>query len=184
MKLNYNPLLAILLMVVVFTSGCVSPETAQKPSSNLYKNDIYGFSIEYPKNWEIEENFHAEGINTIVVFRGQTEKGFQTNINIITENAKKYTLDKYVQENKRILPQFYSLNNYLLINEGSLTINNHEAYFLEYALINEGTPLMYKQVLLINHNNAYIITYTSLQNTFSDNVIDFDNSVSTFKFTK
>lgn len=182
MKLNYILILVILFIGGFFVSGCVSPDKA--PSSNLYKNDIYGFSIEYPKNWETKNSVDVEGITAIVAFMGPIKNGFQTNINIKTESAEEYTLNQYIQVSKQVLSQLLAMNDYILIDEGSLTINNQNAYFLEYAWNFKGNPLKVKQVIFMNRNNAYIITFTSLQNAFEDSVIDFDNSVSTFKFTK
>ena len=148
------------------------------------KNNVYGFSVEYPKNWEIKESINVEGITAIVAFMGPAKNNFQPNINVKTENAPSYTLNQYIQASKQTLSQFFAMNDYILIDEGGLTINGQNSYFLEYAYNLQGYPLKIKQVVLMKGDNAYIITYTALQNTFEDNVRDFDNSISTFKFTK
>jgi len=113
---------------------------------------------------------------------GPINNEFQTNINIKTENNHGYTLNQYIEESKEALYLLLSANDYILIEEGELNINNQNAYILEYAYNFRGFPLRVKQVILFQKDTSYIITFTSLQNTFEDYVDEFDDSISAFNF--
>ena len=180
MKLNTAFFIAILVIGAVFIVGCSqTPDSATKSESSLYKNTVYGFSIEYPKDWEVRENVNMSGPIAIVVLINNQSKTF---VSIATENAPGYALPQYVQASKQSLSQVLGAD-YASLTEGSLTINNKDAHYLEYSYNTEGYSMKLKQVILMQNAVAYIITFTSMfQNTFEENVVDFDNSVSTFKF--
>ncbi|MFA5142335.1 MAG: DUF4190 domain-containing protein [Candidatus Woesearchaeota archaeon] len=181
------PLIWLLSIGLLAYFGVLSPASFQEENtivpetSSLYTNEVYGFSIEPPKNWNIQENINVEGMTAIVAFTGPIFDNFQTNINIKTEDVAGYNLDQYAKASKLAISQFFAANDYILIDEGNLLINNQNAYFLEYVA-NQGKLLKFKQVFFINKDNAYILTYTALQDKFDSSITDFDHSVSTFKF--
>lgn len=170
--------------------GVVQPSGSQKTTApqevlmDLYKNEVYGFSIEYPKNWDVKESITVGELTAIVAFMGPIKNNFQTNVHIKTETVSVPSLNNYIRDSKESLSNVLSQNDYVLLDEGKLKINDQDAYFLEYAYNLQGYPLKVKQVVLMKGNNAYIVTYTSLQSTFNEYQTNFDNSVSTFKFAK
>lgn len=156
-------------------------QTIQPQSpSNLYENNIYGFSIEYPKNWKFEENSDSDR-GTIIVSFSPTQNDF-VNFNIMVENVGGFTSNEYVEASKNYLSQSLENNDINYTYEGNMTIDNQEAYFFEFAWNFQGNPFQTKSVILINGKNAYIIKFSSLQDMFENDVIDFEKIISTFRF--
>ena len=71
----------ILIMLVIGLSGCIE----EKKSSDLgYKNTEYGFALNPPEGWTVEEN--AGFLDTVAMFLGPTEDNFNINM-VITANT-------------------------------------------------------------------------------------------------
>tara|TARA_Y100000310_G_C20665129_1_gene807062 strand:- start:1398 stop:2033 length:636 start_codon:yes stop_codon:yes gene_type:complete len=167
---------SLCLVAVVMLSGCVEPVE----EGALYKNDIYGFSVEPPAGWTIEEGASM----AIVEFVAPTDIDTQNNINIVAENAEWYTLDEYFQATKQSMQTFFPEIDYKLIDEGSLTINGVDARYMGSEWGIEDYQFKTKQIIIMQEDGtAFVITYSALPNTYRYNIVEFDRLVSTFRFT-
>ena len=181
----------MLLFSGILLFGCTSfpVETNKSNSYLMYNNEIYGFSMQYPKTWSLQENFYANvtlfgqniPMNAIVVLYKPIQNNFRTNINIIVENTD-LNISEYALLAKQSLPIALKFNNFIQLNEKNLTISNNDAYFLEYAYNKEGYAIKVKQVYIIHKDRAYVITYTSLQNNFNESIDEFNEIINSFKF--
>jgi hypothetical protein len=176
MELKLRNVLIGLAIVIVFLIIVVIVFSPPK----TYKNNEYGFSINPPKGWKIQENIKMDNFTIPVAFIGPVEKNFAVNINIYIEKINETTLQEYVNLNKKILTLVVS--SYNLISERNTTINNHEAYELLYTAKIKNTDLAYKQIFLIKNNSGYVITFTALKDNFDKYIVVFDKSIETFIF--
>ena len=139
-----------------------------------YVNKEYGFSIQPPEGWTIQEDWFG----AIVCFIGPTEDDFAVNINIVSEETD-MSLEEYVELSKQ---QIKDILNATIISGGSRTIKNHEAYEIVLTWTMGAHNLKQKQVYLIEKGRAYIITCTASQSNYDSYVSTFDESINTFEF--
>jgi len=155
-----------LLMLLVFASV---------ESVCAYTNDRYGFSIDPPSGWTIEEPSWAA-----VAFVGPTIEDFRVNINIQVESTS-LPLAQYVSASKTTILAMYGGSDFILLAEGPRNrINNVDAYELVFTLTSSGRTVKDKQVYLVNGGKGFVITYTALSTTYQEYLPDFETSVQTF----
>jgi hypothetical protein len=145
-------------------------------SAYAYTNSRYGFSIDQPSGWTIDEPSYAA-----VFFYGPTVEGSRVNINIQVESTS-LSLAEYVSASKTNIATV--LQGFNLISEGARNrINNVDAYELVYTSTQYGSALEQKQVYLVKSGNAFVITYTALSTTYQDYLPAFEISVQTFNIS-
>jgi hypothetical protein len=154
------PLLLIYFLPI--TSQLTIAQTTSVVEMEEYKNPLFGFSIDYPSTWIIDEfekrikNEDVVGINNIVLFCPNPSAVKQvtsnqintnnnnTNTNIICHNPEK-SFDVYVHNlptgmtleeftNSKISSYKLELTDFKIIESNpSVTIDNNPAYKLTYT---------------------------------------------------
>jgi hypothetical protein len=153
-----------------------TPSISPTPTPiEAYLNEEYSFSIEPPAGWTVDDTSKT----FVVVFYGPIEEDFMVNANVAVDSTT-LTLEDYVSETKddlqRVLPE------YTLVSEGKRTINDVDAYELVFTFIMENKQAKMKQVILIEADRVFIITYGALTTTYDKHLSTFEPSVETFRF--
>lgn len=164
----------------------MSPQISSTKNLSTYNNLTYGIKFQFPSNW-----------NKIEVLSGRI-----TNIEFISPRNNTTTLpsiiDTSIEKNLRnitSLDQYVTAANELLKrNFGNLNITTSQSTILSGIPAIErlfhvkqsrsGLDLMVGQIIAINNNKAYIITYTSEATKYSNYLPIFQKLVSSFRITK
>jgi len=164
-KILYLFLFSLILITLFFN----------KPVS-AYKNTKYGFTIDPPPMWELEENTGFDGM-----FIAFVNLDNETSINILIEEYVVGTLWDYVDEIKEGLAVYF--DDYNLVYEESRVIGGLDCYELVYTLTDFDLELKCKQVVFVENGVGYVLTCGSLESNYSDQLMDFENAIISFRLT-
>jgi hypothetical protein len=154
------------LVVVLLFCGSVS-------SAQAYSSEYYKFSIDPPSGWTAG---NATGV--VVSFQGPPE-GLGVSISVAVESlATAITVEQYAATAKSTL---LTLDNYTSVSTSTRVVNGVDAYELVYTFTSGSIDIKMKQVLLVNAQEAYVITYGCLPTIYPQYLSAFESSVETFK---
>jgi hypothetical protein len=151
------------------------------PETLTYINSEYGFSVEYPKDWDFEEGL----MGVIVILAGPflEEEPFMININIASEDLPKFpemSLEDYFGVNKMQIKKMSE--NYEEVDKYDTTIGDCPAIVYTFTSDYEGTAMMQTQAYFLKENVAYVITYSATIQSHDQYYGCFEGVVSSFKF--
>jgi len=167
MTLKFNTIFSILL---VFTTLSFS----QNDWKTFEKDD---YSISYPKDWDLDTSGQ---MNTKFLLFSKTDKNdtFRENVNLIIQDLKGKNMEMkdFVQLTEHQIKTM--VPNSKLIS--SKTVDNYHILVWKGQVANN--DLKFKQYFFLINENVYILTFTTLQNTF-DKFITIGNEIlNSFKF--
>ena len=147
----------------------------QTSEVQAYKNGRYGFSIDPPSAWTVDDTISYAA----VVFCGPTELGFRTNINVQVESTG-LSLEGYIAAGRQ---QLQILPGYNLISEGSRQVNGISAYEFVFTIVSSGITVQEKEVVLITGGKAFVMAYGSSPLAYQNHLAEFESSIQTFMVT-
>ena len=158
-------------------------EMARQPAATFetYENKRYGFSIEYPEDWQL---FYTQ--RNVNGFQGPGKEGFYLSVaTVVEELAEPMTAQEYAELDEDQLKTYTS--SYNKLEEYQTTINAEPAVVRVFtAIFYKGWPevtVKTKQVYLTNNEMAYVITCYALPTTYDEaNAKYFEHMVQSFKF--
>ena len=134
-----------------------------------------GFSIRPPEGWTQDD---SGKLGSKVFFLGPRQSNFTVNINVISEPAQGTNVEQYVQAGKPQLAQ--ALTGYAQVEDRALTVNGQPAHILG-GTFKQGTfELRNRQLFVVRHDVAYVVTATALASTWSTYEALLDASIKTF----
>jgi len=144
----------------------VTNDTTTTTMGNLipYSNPSFGFTLEFPSNWQKEESL------TLISSQGGIDNQSPEVISIDTEilPTSDFSLDTYSEAS---LSQVKSFQDFKLLNSSSTTLAGLPAHMIVYSFIDESeTPLQNLQVWTVKDGTAYIITYTGTPEEFESSL--------------
>jgi len=145
-----------------------------------YSNAQYGFKINAPKGWRVDESGQ---LGTIVFFlntKPDQEGGnpFSANINVTTGSTQGYDLDGYVSATKDLLPKV--LQNYKSTDNRKVNINGMQAQIIGGTFMQGVFPLRNLQLIVVKDGQAYVVTGTVLESTWNQYKDLIESSLMTF----
>lgn len=153
-----------------------TPDTLEKTSYTNTK----GFKINSPKGWKIDESGTMGTLailyNPIVDKEGDAP--FAANINVSSESATGMDLNTYVNGSKDAMANV--LTNYKITQEKNVTIGGVQAKILEATFVQGSFHLRNLQLVIIKNNQAYVVTGSALESTWSRYKDVFEASLMTF----
>jgi len=135
-----------------------------------YGNVQYGFSINPPSGWSVEEEAGEFPVTFV---------NYDTfsNINVGVEVTSK-TLSEYVAYSK---PSLQTLNDYILVSEGSRVINGLNSYEIVFTMTDDELEYELKQVIIVQNGKAYVISCTALKSEYANSASAFEQSIQSFQ---
>jgi hypothetical protein len=152
---------------------------------NIYNSNTYNFSMQYPKEWIVDETVDeiSPTSSALVSF---SDPDYEAIIGVAKVNDVAYrsygiltNVEDFAELTKVQLQQTYG-RNIVLTDEGRLTINNVDSYFVEYARLDDST--INKMVFLMNGDTVYLIVFGVDTDSYDKHTPHFEESLSTFKF--
>jgi hypothetical protein len=155
----------------------VTNDTTTTTIGNLipYSNPSFGFTLEFPSNWQKEESL------TFVSPQGGIDNQSPEVISIDTEilPTSDLNLDTYSEAS---LSQVKSFQDFKLLNSSSTTLAELPAHMIVYSFIDESeTPLQNLQVWTVKNGTAYVITYTGTPEEFESSLPALQSVLDTFR---
>jgi len=158
----------MVLLTIIGLSGCT--ETSDDIFNVLrYVNEDYGFGLNPPEGWTIEET--GGGLGTTVIFLGPTEDNFSINMVISADTLDiGETLNSKVDE---VTDMYASNENFSLLINDETTINGMNAYEIVYTM----NILKQKMILVEKNAVVIILVYSALETSYNNYSTVFENSV-------
>jgi hypothetical protein len=149
--------------------------------ASAYDNRKYHFSVTAPSGWITIEG--SNDVMTGVTFHSpENQTSADVNVYVIHEKLNGLTISDIFANSSAIssyIGKFAS--NYTLVNNGSRIVNGLIGYELVYTVPYKGADLKFDQILFIENDLIYVISYRALSFDFDKMVPKFEESISTFK---
>lgn len=162
------------------TTTLPTATTTESAQFTTYNNSTHRFQIQYPHNWEKDENIQG----AVVMFKSpkeSTDDTLQDNVNILTEDlqGENYTLQEYSDLSINNIKAY--ILNANIINESNITLNGQNAHLVIYTGTSNGLNLKWRQAWTIKNGTAYIITFTAQEKDYSKFERTAQDIMSSFK---
>lgn len=182
------------LLFVLAAGACLSAcqQNSKKPSDNLDKEvkDLVKkspglnagtgtYSIQATEGWTKTDT--SLGGLQATLLKSELEGNsdiFMENINVVTEKATGYDLDKYYEANLSTLST--QMPGYTKISSGNVIINGQEARRLAYSHNYTGTATEVETYFFVKDGIGYVITCSAQQGKLTKWKPEFDKVVNTF----
>jgi len=169
-------LITIILLNLVLLISCSRKEKGR------YYSDEYGFSIVFPKYWEIQQKEMGTAVIALSPEEGSKDD-FRENVSITVEEVSgDITLDKYFVVSQQNLKSYSK--DYKLLYKNNTWLSRKPAMILGFTYSMSGLKLKVLQYYCLYKNKAYVITCTALPHTFDRYEEIFLKIVRTFRFEK
>jgi hypothetical protein len=149
----------------------------------LYTNSEYGFSIEYPTDWDLEEDY----MGLVVIFAGPLlENRYMVNVNVLIEEVpEEMTVRDYAKA--CVLTAKKTYENFQKIEEyKTTTIDGYDAIVMVItATVTQGEQVFALKdttAMIVRDKKGYGITYDVLENYHDEYLYSFNEAIRTFKF--
>lgn len=137
------------------------------------------FTIQAPEGWT-KVDTSMGGLQAVLLksdIEGATDI-FMENINVVTEKATGYDLDKYYDANLSTIST--QMPGYTKISSANVTINGQEARHLAYSHNYTGTPIDVETYFFVKDGIGYVITCSTEKGKLDKWKPAFDKVVNTF----
>jgi len=176
----------VALVALLLATACAvspTPTPTPEPGTLTYSNSEHGFSVGYPKDWDVQEEF----MGTIVMFVGPVEEetGGAINVNIGAAESAEFpevTLEEYVRLFKLRIAE--AAENYEELDEYDAVVDDLAAIVWTWKedLGGNTLTLMVTMAVFVKENVAYKVAYLSTSESHDDYLDRFELVLSTFKF--
>lgn len=173
MKLKTAQIIALICLVIIAFAS--APANAK---GKAYSGS--GYTIDFPSDWEIKKGTGMIDVYAMSPIEGTQDK-FQENINIVLENvpqgmANKDYVDLSIDNAKK------GLTGFSVISRKKITIGGQSAEQMVYEHTYKGIKIKAGQAIVINKGKAYVITLSTLSNTYGTYAPYFEAALKTMKF--
>jgi len=166
--LAYSALLVTLLLAALIVE-----------SGHAYENTLYGFSINPPETWTIEDNFqaaqftfrdpsnHTGGIVTIQV----NQSGLPQDDPFLASRIHGYLMH-YLYDN---------YEGYLITEMGAKAVYNLNGYEIKFNTTLDGKEMKFDSVIFVKSNQTFYIVCGALSPAYDSLALDFEESINSFR---
>lgn len=138
---------------------------AQGLSADTFDGRFAGFKIHPPAGWTVDRNIPTIHVTFINPQPDTDAAGpFKANINVATQVANGVSLDEFMQATKK--NQQSTLTNYKEVIDRTISIQGVKGHIVEATFLENNRQLHVAQLVVIQNNNAYIVTGTTLDSAW------------------
>jgi len=151
-----------------------------KLEEKAYVNSKYGFKINTPKGWLVNE---PGAMGTVVSFFNtqidtEGSNTFSTNINVVLDSSRGFKLNDYINDSKAKLASLFQ--GYKSVENKPLIVNGMPAVMIGTTVIQGKYHLHFLQLITIKGDKAYVVTGTTLESTWKRYHQLIESSLTTF----
>ena len=158
---------------VALTGGCSSKEEGR------YYDDKEDFSIRFPDDWEVVEEFMGTRVFGRSPQSGADDQ-FQENVNVVVEKVGSVTLEEYDKISMANVARI--VTDYRLIDSGPTTLGGEPGRRMVMSHRMGQYSIMASCHFAVKDGRAYVVTCTALEDTYDQFAPKFDDIVKTFRF--
>ncbi|HSD48908.1 MAG TPA: DcrB-related protein [Actinomycetota bacterium] len=161
------------------------PTATTSPSADAgrYENAEYGFTIDHPSTWVVDESPQGGAVVQLVAVTSAAAS-LPANINVVVEDLPfDLTARQYLDIGwEKLKPQLSDLEE---IDTGELTVGDLPAASLEYRGRFEGMPGVghFYQVAVLDGRRAFVFTYVGNDAAFETHRAEAEAIVDSFAVT-
>jgi len=175
--------ISIFMLAFILYSGCIQKSKADAISRLDYSNRVFGFGLNIPVNWTLDENESCGNYAIFYCPQNETSNPVSLSINASQVNSSE-TLDSYFDlfiEESKINGK---MSNYTLISRTDRTVSQIITYENIYTYAGLGDCVIKVKNLLMEPKEDVIICfqYTTPVSTYGTYEYDFEFSMFTLTF--
>lgn len=141
------------------SEAAARPDGELKSGFQLYENAEDGYSIQYPKDWTVQNDI--QGVSAAFLSPADNDSDlFKENVTLVVQDlgaAATGSIDQYADETQKALEKM--ITNFKLVS--SEKSEEDHSFFLEYTGQQGQYDLHWQQAAIIGNDKAYIVTYTA-----------------------
>jgi len=184
------------VIAVMFSTSLITtaimPNTvlAQTTPANFptYQNSTFGIKIQYPSNWEKQENGTSQDTHTDLVTFNPPTINSNASLTVTVDDiadSPGTTLAQYASDEIGSLKQQYANNDFKLIeSKSSIILAGLPAYRIVYASVDQNTTTKDMEIGAIKGHKAYILTYEAGPNEYDKYLPIALKMIDSFQITK
>jgi hypothetical protein len=167
---------ALICYLVFFTVSC---STLIRRDFSQFESDSERISLQYPKNWERNNNNNSYAIFVAISPPENEQDTFRENVNIVTEVALGYSLESYYRGNLATMHKL--LDSFTIIREGERNINSNPSKWVIYNYKYNEVDITVKAYFFHTGLKGIVFTATANPSSFKKYEATFDDIVSTLR---
>jgi len=183
------------VIVVIFSTSLITtaimPHTllAQTTPANLltYQNSTFGIKIQYPSNWEKQENGTRQDTQTDIVTFLSPVINSRANLDVSIDDIsgeKGISLTQYANQNIADLNQSLPDAKLIASNTNNVAIVGLPAYRMVYTSADGNTILKTMEIGAMKGDKVYILTYEAAMQEYAKYLSVIQRMIDSFQITK
>jgi hypothetical protein len=183
------------VIVVIFSTSLITtaimPHTvlAQTTPANLltYQNSTFGIKIQYPSNWEKQENGTRQDTQTDIVTFLSPVINSRANLDVSIDDIsgeKGISLTQYANQNIADLNQSLPDAKLIASNTNNVVIAGLPAYRMVYTSADGNTILKTMEIGAMKGDKVYILTYEAAMQEYAKYLPVIQRMIDSFQITK
>jgi hypothetical protein len=183
------------VIVVIFSTSLITtaimPHTvlAQTTPANLltYQNSTFGIKLQYPSNWEKQENGTRQDIQTDIVTFLSPVINSRANLDVSIDDIsgeKGISLTQYANQNIADLNQSLPDAKLIASNTNNVVIAGLPAYRMVYTSADGSTILKTMEIGAMKGDKVYILTYEAAMQEYAKYLPVIQRMIDSFQITK
>jgi hypothetical protein len=183
------------VIVVIFSTSLITtaimPQTllAQTTPANLltYQNSTFGIKIQYPSNWEKQENGTRQDTQTDIVTFLSPVINSRANLDVSIDDIsgeKGISLTQYANQNIADLNQSLPDAKLIASNTNNVAIAGLPAYRMVYTSADGNTILKTMEIGAMKGDKVYILTYEAAMQEYAKYLSVIQRMIDSFQITK
>jgi eukaryotic-like serine/threonine-protein kinase len=183
------------VIVVIFSTSLITtaimPHTllAQTTPANLltYQNSTFGIKMQYPSNWEKQENGTRQDTQTDIVTFLSPVINSRANLDVSIDDIsgeKGISLTQYANQNIADLNQSLPDAKLIASNTNNVVIAGLPAYRMVYTSADGSTILKTMEIGAMKGDKVYILTYEAAMQEYAKYLPVIQRMIDSFQITK
>ena len=162
--------LGILVVLFVLVSGCTN-----LPVQRSYTNAQYGFSLDPPVGWLVDDNTTEE---VAVRFSSPTSENKTLTVSPPYNLDEGLALSIYADQLEENAPLLYE--DFIRVSRGWLTMEGFSGYEIVYVYLFDNMTYEARQVALKRSHTVFLLTYSSPVEGYDSSLASVNQSIASF----
>jgi hypothetical protein len=184
LRLRNNPVWMYLTigLIVMLAAGFALIRLPSSPFSDNreYRSELDGFSLRYPKGWEIQRRDQLEQYQGVFVFAAEQKKSKAVfGVRLQSVGDEKVKLAEVATALDQAMPGSFADFNKL--SQEKLTLNGNEALKYEYTFTSQDKKKIHERLVIVSASGrVYHLAAWSPAKNFAKVSGDFDRMIKSF----
>jgi len=169
-----------LFLLIVSLAGCTPGESGESRTFRTYKDKDYGFSISYPRDWEIVSDERISGMKIVAFWNPRDENRGKPVFTLAKDNRTAETNSQSYFEEVRENLELAKIYNYSFLSKDEVVVDSMPAIKHIFNFDGDVETLASMQVYVAQSKSVWIMTLLCAPEHFGSLESTFDAMVSSF----